>query len=861
MKKLLLSVFALAILITSCNKYANDFQALKDQIAALSLKVDGVTALQSQLTSTTAQITALQAAVAALPSASSVSALATALGTANTNIGLIQTKLNDLATTGATAASVAALKAQLEGIIANKAASDAATTAALAALKTKLDAAATSAQIASLRSDVLAQILASAQTTDAAVIAQIGVLKADILAGIKAGSDDVNGKIAALQALIETANAANTAQINTVLTNLGTLQTTVDDNNTVTQASINGLQLALAAAQRDLTILLNASAMYNDNVNISTDSDVDFYLAKLYQMGIINGNLIVNTDAITKIADLNKILGAVVAIIGTNDAVQVISAGIHHHNSTTWTITTVAGTGHFVSIESQAGDNLAAGLLTSIRGDYTVAGADIADPKIDNVGGSVTYDYPGAYESTSLKTVGVDLVLVAASGNINFPNVIVGHRVSDANGPSDGTVIFSAVGTTSINFGLATDGQINNLTAANALTINLGTLVPTGLVIVAPKATSIMLAATSATGAINITTWAATAVDMSKLLTSTSAITVTTANIATPAYFDGSVNLDLFNSNIALTITGPKTVTLPSLTKATLSASKAEMVTLAVFEWASVPSLPSVKWLTLGAVKNNVGLDVYTLTLLTADVTGAAPATNHWAAVLASVSTTGNAHLTTLSLKGTLAYANLTALPLLTSLTTTGIVNTFILDHAAIITGVSLGHSAFVGDIGFGGPGSDLWITNNANLASLAPTSIDWMHSINIHDNAALASFNLASYHTVLLSGDNTSITIDAPATIGAYVNGVGPVSAGNPGIQAIIKSDDIMTLKNYIIAVQGNIHVTTKTFSINIGIPVATTLAAKLSANNQIWNYGYTNLVTGGTLDTLDELSLVVAE
>ena len=308
MKKLLLSVFALAILITSCNKYANDFQALKDQIAALSLKVDGVSALQSQLTSTTAQITALQAAVGSLATSSSVSALSSALGTANTNIGLIQGQLTSLATTGATAASVGALKAQLEAIIADKATSDAATALALAGLKAKLDAAATSAEVATLRTDILDQILASAQTTDAAVIAEIGVLKADIMTAIKDGSDAVNGKIDALQVIIDKANADNKAQIETVLTNLGTLSTTVADNNTVLTASVTGLQLALAAAQRDLTILLNASAMYNDNVNISTDSDVDFYLAKLFQMGIINGNLIVNTDAVTKIADLNKIL-------------------------------------------------------------------------------------------------------------------------------------------------------------------------------------------------------------------------------------------------------------------------------------------------------------------------------------------------------------------------------------------------------------------------------------------------------------------------------------------------------------------------------------------------------------------------
>ncbi len=867
MKRLFLGVIAFALIITSCNKYANDFQQLKDQIAALSLKVDGVAALQTQLTSTTAQITALQAAVAALPQVSSITALQTSLNTANTNIASIQTALNNLATNGATAASVAALKAQLDAIIADKAASDIVYKQAITDIKAKLDAAATSAQVAALRTDLLNQILASAQTTDAAVTLQINALKDEIKADIASGAADTQAKIADLQAIVEAANAANTAQLNTVIANLGTLQTTVDGNQVVTQASITGLQLALAAAQRDLTILLNASAMYNDNVTITTDSDVDFYLAKLYQMGIINGNLTVNTTGISaaKIADVNKILAAVVAVIGTNDATQVIAGGEHHWGGV-WTITTVPGAGHYVNIESVAGDNLAAGLLTSIRGDYTVTGADIADPKIDNVGGTVTYDYPGAYESVSLMTVGMNLVLVnynAATTNINFPNVVIGGHVGDGTHAPNGTVTFSATGTASIVFGLATGGQINNLTAANATSIQLWTLVPTGLTIVAPKATSIVLAATSATGAINITTWAATAVNMSKLVSSTSPITVTTANVGVPTYFDGYVNLDKFNSNIALTITGPKTVVLPSLTKATLSASKAETVTLAVFEWASVPSLPSVKWLTLGAVKNNVALNVYTATLLTADVTGAAPAMNHWANVLgaASVSTTGNLWLTSLGLHGTMSYANLTALPLLTSLTTTGIINSFTLNNAAIITSLSLGHGAFVGDIGFGGPGSDLTITNNPMLAGLAPTAIDWMHTLTVTGNGALASFDFSSYKTQIYSGANINILIDAPATWGAYVPGVGPVSAGNPGIQAIIKSNSIMTMKQYIYDVLANTHVTTKAFSINIGIPVATDLTTVMNANMNIWNFGYTNLVTGGPLNTADELSLVVAQ
>ena len=847
MKKLLLSVFTLAILITSCNKYANDFQALKDQIAALSLKVDGVTALTTQLGLVKDQITTLQGAVAALPTAASITSLASALTAQGNTITAIQSKLNDLASTGATSASVTALAAQLTKIASDKVAADAVTAAALAALQTKLDAAASKADVTATQSAILTAILNSASTTDLAVTAQIATLKADILQGIKDGSADVNSKIAALQAIVADANAASAAKLNTLITNLGNLQTTTDANNTALQLSITGLNMALAAAQRDLTILLNASAMYNDNVNISTDSDVAFYLAKLYQMGIINGNLIVNTAAITSIADLNKILGAVVAVIGTNDAVQVITSGNRRNDHTVWTLTTIAGSGHFVNIDSQASDMLAAGLLTSIRGDYTVTGSDISDPKIDNVGGTVTYDYPGAYESISLKTVGQDLTLVAASGNINFPNVIVGHFVSDATGPADGNVIFSAVGTDKINFGLATTPVIKNLTAANATGIVLGYEDIQGLTVVAPKALTIDFpAAVSSHGGIWITTWAPTAVNLAKLATSTGDVSIVNQNGA--VYYNGTVDLTAFNSPVHLTITGPQVITLPSLVDATLSASKALNVTLAVFEWASVPSLPAVQVLTLGNVKHNVNIGTYSLTLLEAYITGNDPADGKYASIVgaAGVSTTLSSVLTTLKLNGVYDVVSLSMLPKLTTFTTAGVINSLTLDQAAIITGVSFDHKAFVGNLGTGGPGSDLTLTTNAKLADVMPTALDYLHSLYVVGNSKLASFDFSSYKTVLASAVSVSIVINAPATMGTYTHSIAPTGANNPGIQAKIVSAEIQTILPYVKAALANAHVNATSASINIGITGGTDLATAMNGDQTPFGFGYTNNVVG---------------
>ena len=887
-----------ALIITSCNKYANDFQQLKDQIAALSLKVDGVAALQTQLTATTAQITALQAAVAALPQVSTITGLQTALNTANTNIASIQTALNTLATNGATAASVAALAKQLGDIQTAMTANDLVYKQKFTDLQTALNAAATSAQLAKAQSDLLAAISANAMTTNDSIAA----MEASIKASIAAGLSTTNGKIDALAKLVSDANAATAASIVTILGKLTTAQTTADATNT----SVQALVIAMNKAQSDLTTLLNATAMYNDNVTITTDAEVDFYLAKLYQMGIINGNVTVNTTAISanRIDTVSTILNAIVGVIGTNVSTQVIFGGNHHWGGT-WTITTVPGSGHSVNIESSATDHLSAAKLFSIRGDYSVSGSDIADPMIDNVGGTVTLDYPGSYMSTSLKTVGADLVLVnynTKTLDINIPNVSIGGNIGDGTHTPDGIVNFSALktttpvfaGTNSITLGLLSGG-IKSLTANNATIISIGTgsIAAAGLAITAPIATSVTLLATASAGPVVIETGVdathgtATTVDLKSLVTS--------GNLTVWAAAAGTVKLDALNTVKHVDIEGPLTLSIPvwqGNPGAHLTAPQTTTLTLASYRWWSVTDLTTIpttadllviKNLTLGNALENVNIGAYP-TLLTASVTGAAfTDATHLATAWATidtwhkpmVSTTGNANLTTLWVGGVLNTVNVSTLPKLTSFTTAGVINTLILDNAAILTSATLGHSAFVGLPGTGGPGSDLWITNNAKLASVAPTALDWLHTLKVTGNGSLAMFDFTSYKQVLASSDYVWVSIDAPADITTYTASIKSTGAGNPAKQAIIVNADISKFKPYLLLCDNNStvlkHVTTNAFNINTGV-TGSTLAAKMATDAASWTtaYGYTNLVTAtalsaliplpatAALNTVDELSIV---
>ena len=309
-------------------------------------------------------------------------------------------------------------------------------------------------------------------------------------------------------------------------------------------------------------------------------------------------------------------------------------------------------------------------------------------------------------------------------------------------------------------------------------------------------------------GGIWITTWAPTAVNLAKLATSTGDVSIVNQNGA--VYYNGTVDLTAFNSPVNLTITGPQVITLPSLVDATLKASKALNVTLAVFEWSQVPTLDAVQVLTLGNVKHNVNIGGYSATLLEAYITGNDPADGKYASIqnAAGVSTTSSSVLTTLKLNGVYDIVSLSMLPKLTTFTTAGVINSLTLDQTVVLTGVTFDHKAFVGNLGTGGPGSDLTLTKNQKLADVMPSALDYLHSLYVKGNGALASFDFSSYKTVLASAVSVSIVIDAPATMGTYTHSIAPTGANNPGIQAKIVSAEIQTILPYVKAALANVHV-----------------------------------------------------
>lgn len=855
MKKLFLGVMMFTLILTSCNKYANDFQALKDQIALLSQDVKALKTVEDGIALQAAKIQALQDAIAALPTAANYNTLVSTLGTLQGNINDITTTLNQVKTTGGLTKDVVdGLVIKVQKIIDDNKTNNDANVLVLADLQAKLALAATAQQVSDLQTAIEQQIMASATVTNDSISA----LSAKVLAAIAAHDNSVTGLIAQLQGAVDQANTDNAIALAKIIADM-------KSNNDDAVAAAAALQAQLDDANNALALLLANASMYTLPVSITTDEDVLFFLGKLNQMAIIQGDVTVNTTLITNFTGLNEILTAIIGVIGSGHNVSITAA----------TASPVLTLDH----------------LTSVRGNYTVTGNDITDTSINDVGGTLTYNYDGAYDAPSLHMVqNLRLVNRPGTTNINVPNVNTTQYVYDHIGfGGGGDVNFNNVATKTLVFG---KNGIHELHAANATDITINTVAYAnpnpGLHVHAALAVNVNLGtATTAVNDILIDTPSAKLIDLSKLVNLTGAgsdLIITGSNAVKP--LDCQLLLNAWDDNTDVTINGVRTVTIPSWVGAAgsrLFAADAYDVTLAKYAWFPTSTVPngtpahgnlnSVKNLILGSVIGQVELNYYDGTLLTADITGATPSPYAWsttAGILGNVTTSGNSLLTDLKVSGVLNTVNVTLLPALTGLHTWGVVNTLSVDHASIIEHLDLNHNAFFAEVPNGGPGANLTVTNNDALLDLNSNKLDWLHQLWVEGNPLLADFNFSSFKTLLNASPEVVVYIDAPATMGAYTHSYAPVGAGNAAVQAIIKSNQIMTIKDYIIAASAFSHITNTYFNINIGIPVATTLDAVMATDAASWTtlFAYTNLVThttvlttGTALNTLDELSLVVAQ
>ena len=115
MKKVLLSLLAVAALVLSCQNYDDEFDALNAKVSSLESQISSLQGLQASLTALQSNVTALQAAVSAIPDpSSSIAALATSIAEILEELAALET-----AVAGAsTSTELETLKQDLEDQIA-----------------------------------------------------------------------------------------------------------------------------------------------------------------------------------------------------------------------------------------------------------------------------------------------------------------------------------------------------------------------------------------------------------------------------------------------------------------------------------------------------------------------------------------------------------------------------------------------------------------------------------------------------------------------------------------------------------------------------------------------------------------------
>jgi len=917
MKKLLLGVITFALIITSCNKYADDFQELKDSIAKLATTVNGVVKLQTDLTATQAQITALQAVVATLPTATvqagQFAAVTTALTGVATTLTGITTTLNAVALAGT------ANKAVVDKLAVDLAAMATAKTAADLALNTKLDAlkaelktaietgnATSDGKIAAAQTAILAQIAASAISVNAHVDAQVAaaqaaiaaaitasdavidgkitaakdalalaitaakdavntataagqmatndkidVLMADLAAGLVNINGNTNAKIAALelalQNIIDLGNAATIAKIDATLLALQGDPTNTD----LTALTIQGLQLALAAAQHDISIILVNTSMYNGDVSITNNAEYDFFLAKINQLGIINGNLTVAPAGIldpVKKADVNTILARIQAVIGTglvnltttatSGAINLpllssVKLGLTVTNTSSTVslpalisvggpvaITNTAGTVALPVLASVAGnvaltndvlDAISVPALTTVTGNYSITGLMVADDALVTIGGTVNFSRNAPYEWLNAAAIagGLNITDGSAVTSINVPNATVAGWLNG------GAPTFAKA--TSI----IVPGTVGALTGTLATSVKLTKTSQTGsfLTITTPVAAGAAIDLSAMTAAAGVTITNGSTVNMANLATSTADLSITTVAA-------GTVNLNAFTNiwttvapivpiAVNITIAGAKVVTLPNWIKGQLTAVNATDISMAKQEWALPLVVPThvtaatLKTLLVGQANFPVDLTPYTA-LTTANISGKTQTV--WSALATTVTTSvaNSPALASVTLGGTIKSAVLTDLLGLTTLSTSGVINGIILNNCDAITAVTLGHSQFTSVVD-GTPGAFLTATGNALMASLTVTSLNAIVGLNVKGNAALLTLTLPTTPVLANVGPGTfaSYVVAGNALRGTFTPAVAAVPGVSPYVEAVIASPEVLKLKPYLAAIQGSTYAT----------------------------------------------------
>lgn len=590
---------------------------------------------------------------------------------------------------------------------------------------------------------------------------------------------ELNGLKASLATQAAEIQALQTA-LNTLIANYAT-----SEDLATAQAAINALTAQLTATQQDVAVILESNNVYTGNVVINSSATLEFAVGLGEKVRVINGNLTIDYSSLTatEVAAANVVAKKVAGVVGNVSLTSTAAKG---------------------SIDVSN--------LKSVAGTYAVSGMDAMDDALAIITGAATFDYDGGYNQPNLASAAsvtvTDYTTNAATGvvgtlSVNFRNLVTTNFKSGALGAgtssfASATNVVLNAGVVSLTANAATNVELWASNSTTGLTVSAtkagsvvtiagrvdsGAAVPVGQALsVTGSATSVVNAnAVNKVGAVTIT---AKEVNMSAVTSAGAVALTSTTSVSFPSLVSAgtitaasatSFAAEKLNVSAALTLAAAKTVVLASSTDANYTAALTENLTFTALKDA---------------------FDTTNLTALkSVDVTGKA------STVTSFTTNAANVALTTAKFAGELdvvAINGAGALDKLTSVTTSGKIDSFTMDDADLITSVSLGHTNITA-----GPGSTLVITNNAKLASLTSNG-DFLKTLTVTGNALLTTMNFSSFQSLIVktaadaNAGNIAITISGNKLSGVLTPAVA-ATATTAFVEASITQSSLSTLKSFI--------------------------------------------------------------
>ena len=674
--------------------------------------------------------------------------------------------------------------------------------------------------------------------------------------GVQASITSLQGTVAGLSTALgtvqSTVNGLSNYDDSAVVAQLDSVSSTLADllaqlNGVATAADLGTISDTLAQVQADVRELLEGESTINQNISITNEATLQ-YAETLVSTGtdspnvIVNGTVTVNTtnfsdDQISRTDEIVEKFATILnnvtitsthtldfenlAFVDANVTYTGVAPGIGSLRTISNDLTanqTLGGAVDFSQITSI--DNLVVAVtnknsITSVN----LGNAQIASVKVGEAGVAAnTIDAPKAGSVNTGNAPVIAIIATSAtnvdhnySGSAALASLAITAQPNSENGTVD---VIAAKVTAGITI-TGTDTLIvhlDNLTTDNAFT--MGTKVGE---LHLPKVKN-------ASGAIN-------------------------AKVAAlPEFLAQSAALDISATNPNLpkadSTTGTGVLTLSGTGAATMKNMNAALVANAITS------------LTVTELKGNVGFPATMAELSTLNLTGKVETAAVPSTQVNSITISGLASLTTVSLDG--AFKNVTSdgNAKMTSLTTAGGIVSLIVTGATKLATANIGHNHINGN-----DAATLVFTGSA-LPSLDLSAVSKVASLTVSGNSKLESLTAPSTTVLAEAGAAVGITIGVnsmTATWQQYVPGI-PATGTTPAIPAVpaeLQSNGLATIQTLINAYK-NTQTASPTFSLDSFVVSGTSTYANFGAATAADAYVGTN---SGTINTFPELDLITTE